>query len=494
MNVKGKLDILRIEKRAFIDGKYVWAKKENVIHKISSIDGTDITGIAACDTEDINQAVVAAKTAYDDGRWTKLVPEQRKHILLKLADLMEENKEELALLDTYETGRAYNNYYKDSIPKAISLVRYFAESIDKYYDVSIPPRGSEFGIITRIPLGVVGLITPWNDPLVVASWKFAPALLMGNTVVIKPAEQSSLSMIKVASLAQEAGIPDGVFNVVPGYGETAGKALALHPDVRGIFFTGSSEIGKLIIQYSGQSNMKKIGLECGGKSPYIVTKNCKDLKNAAIVLADNMFYNQGQICSAPSRVIIDESVADQFIFFLKEECERYVPGDPFESDNRVGSVVSREQYEKIQSYIQNARERGIEIYQAQTQKPHSEWACCIQPTLLLNVSNDDVVAREEIFGPVVVIIRVSSTEEAVKVANDTKYGLAGAVWTNDLDEAYYVTRNLEAGLVHVNSYGNDDNSAPFGGVKESGIGKDKSMYSFDEYSNLKTIWMHFEQK
>lgn len=494
MNIKERLDISKIEKRAFIDGKYLWAKNGKIINKTSSVDETDLSGIAACDEIDVNEAVAVAKNAYIDGRWSGLTPEQRKNTLFKLADLMEANREELALLDTYETGRAYKNYYEDSIPKAIETIRYFAECIDKYYDVSIPPRGNDFGIVTRISLGVVGLITPWNDPLVVASWKFAPALLMGNSVVIKPAEQSSLSIIKVAGLAKEAGIPDGIFNVVPGYGETAGKALALHKDVRGIFFTGSSEVGKLIMQYAGQSNMKKVGLECGGKSPYIVTSNCKDIKRAARVLSESMFYNQGQICSAPSRVVIDASVADQFVKYLKEECERFVPGNPFESENEVGCVVSQEQYDKIQSYIQKAKIRGINVYQAQTKKEHHEKACCIQPTILLDVSNDDESAREEIFGPVVVIIKVNSVEEAVKVANDTRYGLAGAVFTNDLDEAFYVTKNLEAGLVHVNSYGNDDNSAPFGGVKESGIGKDKSMYSFDEYSDLKTIWMHFEQK
>lgn len=494
MNIKEKLDVSKIEKRAYIGGRYVWAKNGNVINKTSSIDGTDLSGIAACDETDVNEAVDAAKNAYNDGRWSGFTPEQRKNVLLKLADLMEENRRELALLDTYETGRAYKNYYDDSIPKAIESIRYFAEGIDKYYDISIPTRGNEFGIVTRIPLGVVGLITPWNDPLVVSSWKFAPALLMGNSVVIKPAEQSSLSILKVAGLTKEAGIPDGVFNVVTGYGETAGKALALHKDVRGIFFTGSSAVGKLIMQYSGQSNMKKVALECGGKSPYIVTRNCKDIKRAVKVLANNMFYNQGQICSAPSRVIIEASVADQFVDYLKEECERYVPGNPFETENEVGCVVSQEQYEKIQSYIRNAKDRGIDVYQAQTKKKYSEKACCIQPTILLDVSNDDVTAREEIFGPVVVIIKVNSAKEAVKVANDTIYGLAGAVWTNDLDEAFYVTKNLETGLIHVNSYGNDDNSAPFGGVKESGIGKDKSMFAFDEYSDLKTIWMHFEQK
>lgn len=490
MNVKNKLQALEIEKRAYVNGRFVAAKSGEVIKKVSSIDGTDRSGIAACGQEDIDMAVAAAKSAFEAGVWSDLAPQGRKNVLLRLADLMEDHHEELALLDTYETGRAYQNYFHDSIPKSIEAIRYFAEAIDKYYDVAIPPRGSEFGIITRVPLGVVGAITPWNDPLVVDAWKFAPALLMGNSVVMKPAEQSALSLLRVAALTKEAGIPDGVFNVVPGYGEIAGKALALHPDVRGIFFTGSSEVGKLMLQYAGQSNMKKVGLECGGKGPYIVTENCGNIAEAAAVLAANMFYNQGQICSAPSRVIVAQQKAEEFIACLQKECEAYVPGDPYDSENPVGCVVSREQYEKIQAYIKIAKETGAVVYQAKQKKKQDEHACCIQPTIITGVTNTHRVAKEEIFGPVVVILTAASTQEALQIANQTNYGLAGAVWTDNLDEAYFAARHLETGLVHINSYGNDDNSAPFGGVKESGLGKDKSMYSFDEYSDLKTIWMH----
>lgn len=394
-------------------------------------------------------------------------------------------------MDTYETGRAYNNYYYDSIPKAIECIRFFAESIDKCYDVAIPARGKEFGVIVRKPIGVLGIITPWNDPLVVDAWKFAPALLMGNSVVIKPAEQSSLSLICLAKLTKEAGIPDGVFNVVPGYGETAGKALALHDKVRGIYFTGSSSVGKQMLQYAGLSNMKRVYLECGGKGPFIVTKNCKRISEAAKVLAENMFYNQGQICSAPSRVIIEKEVKDDFLSCLKLECLKFLPGNPFETENIVGCVVSREQYEKIKGYIKLAEEAGYAVYQPSERKDNDQKACCIPPTIIDGVDNMNVLAQEEIFGPVVVVIDVDSVEEAIDVANHTRYGLAGALWTDDLEEAYYLASRMEAGLVHINSYGNDDNSAPFGGIKESGIGKDKSMFVFDEVSYQQTIWMHF---
>lgn len=493
MNVRKLINEKEIEKRAYINGEYVWAESGNIIQKNSSIDGTDLSGIAACDEKDVEKAVSAAQKSFDSGIWSEKTPEERKDIILKLADLMEEHKQQLALLDTYETGRAYKNYYEDSIPKAISCIRYFAECIDKYYDVMIPARGIDIGMIIRKPLGVVALITPWNDPMVVGAWKLIPALLMGNSIVIKPAEQSSLSMIYFAKLTKAAGIPDGVFNVVTGYGEVAGKALAQHNQVRGVYFTGSSLIGKLVLQYAGQSNMKRVYLECGGKGPYIVTANCRKIQESAKVLAQNMFYNQGQICSAPSRVIIDRKVKDEFINYLKKESEKFVPGNPFESENEVGCVVSKEQYEKINYYISMAKAMGHEIFQPKTVKKNYENACCIQPTIILNVNNNEAIAREEIFGPVVVIIEVDSTEKALKIANDTNYGLAGAVWSDDLNEVYYLLNKMEVGLVHVNSYGNDDNSAPFGGIKESGIGKDKSIFTFDEFSYQKTVWMHLDK-
>ena len=488
MNVRNLLQNLKIETRAYINGEFVESSSGGKIKKVSSIDGSILPEITACNEDDVNLAVTAAKNAFKN--WAALTPFDRKNYLLKLADLMEENRQELALLDTYETGRAYKNYFYDSIPKSIEAIRYFAESVDKYYDKAIPARGNEFGVVVRVPLGVVGAITPWNDPLVVSAWKFAPALLMGNTIVIKPAEQSSMSLLKVAALSKIAGIPSGVFNVVPGYGEITGKALALHNDVRGIFFTGSSATGKQILTCAGQSNMKKVALECGGKGAYIVTKNCGNIAESAKVLAENMFYNQGQICSAPSRVIIDESKFESFLECLKIECEKFVPGDSFDDENNVGCVVSDEQFKKIQTYIEIAKNEGAEIYQAKTVKPHSDKARCIQPTIIINPAVTSKVATEEIFGPVVVILPVKSTEDALKVANNSNYGLAGAVWTDNLDEAFNVAKNLEVGLVHINSYGNDDNSAPFGGVKESGLGKDKSVYSFEEYSDLKTVWLH----
>ena len=481
-----------MEKRAYINGKYVESKSRKTIEKYSSFNGMDLSGISACGKDDVEDTVKCAKNAFELGIWRKKTPEEKKNIMLKFADMLECCREELAILDTIETSRAYQNYYYDSIPKAIGAIRYFAEGIDKYYDSAIPPREDAFATVTRCPLGVVGIITPWNDPMVVAAWKFAPALLMGNSVIIKPAEQSSLSMIRVAEIASEAGIPKGVFNVLPGFGEEAGKALALHKEVQGIFFTGSSEVGRQIVQYSGMSNMKKVGLECGGKSPFIVSKNCGDLKEAAKVLAENVFYNQGQICSAPSRVIIEKLVRDEFMELLKKESEKFVPGNPYEIRNNVGCIVSKNQYEKVKTYIELAKRNGAIIYQAKTVKEKPINACCIQPTIISGVENSDKVARDEIFGPVVVLLEAENIQEAIKMANDTPYGLSGAIFTDDLNEAYYAAKGIESGLVHINSYGEDDNMAPFGGFKESGLGKDKSLWAFDEYSQQKTVWMKFK--
>lgn len=486
-----EIHVSDIEKRAFINGVYSAALSGAVINKVSPINGEDLTGISACDKQDIDRAVEAAENAFQSGIWSDLDPVQRKAVILRLADLMEEATEELATLDTLETGRSFGNYKHDSLPKAVEALRYFAEAVDKYYDFAIPPRKHDFAVMTREALGVVGIITPWNDPMVVSMWKVAPALLMGNSVIVKPAEQSSFSMIRVAALAKEAGVPDGVLNVVPGYGEVAGQALALHPKVSGIFFTGSSEVGKKIIQYSGLSNMKKVGLECGGKSPFIVSKNYKDLRGAAEVLAKNIFYNQGQICSAPSRVFLEEAIHDEFIGYLKEASLSYVPSNPFSEASKVGCVVNREQKEKVLKYIQLGLEEGANLYQPSVSPDMPEGAQFVLPTVLTEVKNHFQVAREEIFGPVVCIIKTSGLKESVTLANDSDFGLAASIWTDHLDEAYQVSRKLQAGIVHINSYGDDDNMAPFGGVKASGIGKDKSIVAFDEYSTLKTTWMKF---
>lgn len=484
MNFNQKSKKIYIEKKAFINGQYVDSIDGNIIKKTSPIDNRDLSGIAACNEKDVNFAVKVAKDTYNSRIWVNKSTKEKKDIMLKFAFLIEQNIEELAILDTLETGRSIKNYLQDSIPKAIETIRWFAEAIDKVYENMVNPDKNSFAMIIKEPLGVVGIITPWNDPLVVSAWKFAPALLMGNSIVIKPAEQSSLSIIKVASLAKKAGIPDGVFNIVPGYGNIAGKYLALNKDVRGLFFTGSTEVGKLLLKYSGESTIRKIGLECGGKSPFLVLDNCKHLEEAAKVLSKNIFYNQGQICSAPSRLIIHKNIKQEFLLHLEKFITEFIPSDPFDIKNEVGCMINEQQFNKVNEYIKIGIKEGANIV---TDKSPSK-GYCIKPIIFDNVKNDFKIAREEIFGPVLTIITVENTNEAITIANDSEYGLAASVWSDDINEAHIVSRLLEAGIVHINSYGDDDNSVPFGGTKQSGIGKDKSIYAFDEYSYTKTIW------
>lgn len=482
-----------IETRPFIGGRYVDPVTADLIQKISPIDGSSLSALHGCQAQDLERAVADAGQAFRNGCWRDQPKEARKAVLIRLAGLIEADIERLALLDAVETGRPYTNFLEDSIPKAVDALRWFSEAIDKHPDHSGAPSAEQLSIISREPLGVVGIITPWNDPLVVAMWKLAPALLMGNSVIMKPAEQSSYSMIRVAGLAKQAGLPDGVLNVLPGRGEVIGHAMAMHMEIRGIFFTGSSAVGKEILRCAGASNMKKIGLECGGKSAFIVSKNCRDLKTAAAKMARSMFYNQGQICSAPSRALLQHEIKDEFLAHLAAELPNYLPGHPLQPETRVGALCGREQLATVTRYIRHGMARGYRMLTVPMNAPHPD-GCYVAPTIFVDVPPDDILAREEIFGPVLVTHSFQLLDEAIALANSTPYGLAASIWSNDLDEALWCSRRLEAGIVHVNSYGDDDNSAPFGGVKESGLGRDKSTWAFDDYSTLKTTWIQFKAR
>ena len=471
---------LSIENRFFINGKFFTS--ENTLNKTSPIPEYTLPELYVCLEDEVNLAVSKAKETYDNKVWRDKPVQEKKEILFRLADLIEQHKEELALIDTVETGRSIKNFYYDSIPKAVEGIRWFSEAVDKYFDHAITPDDNRLTSIVKQPLGVVGIITPWNDPLVVNFWKITPALLMGNSVVVKPAEQASFSMLKVASLAQQAGIPDGVLNIITGDART-GELLCLHNDVRGIFFTGSTEVGKKILQYSGQSNMKKVGLECGGKSPFILTKNYPDLPKAARILAKNIFYNQGQICSAPSRLIVEHSIKDAFLNHLTEEAKQYIPSDPLSFESDVGKVISPEHYERIESYIKDIDSNEIKVIQISSEQQDLSFS----PVIFDNVPADSRLAQDEIFGPLLVVIPFDTVDEAIAIANNTRYGLAAAVFSNDINEANYLALNIESGLVHINTYDAETYQMPFGGVKESGLGRDKSILVFDEYSELKTI-------
>jgi acyl-CoA reductase-like NAD-dependent aldehyde dehydrogenase len=487
-----KFDLKKIEVRSFIFGEY---RQTNggLIEKISPIDGKLLPSIQACSVLDVNAAVLLAEQTFRSGVWSHKTSQDRKEYLLKFARLIELNLEYLAFLDTIETGRPYANFIHDSIPKAIKCLRWLAECSDKLQGKSILPSSDRICLINSEPLGVVAAIVPWNDPLVVAIWKIAPALLMGNSLLLKPAEEASYSLIELGRLANDAGIPSGVLNILPGHGEVTGKALATHTKVQGVFFTGSSAVGKQIMSDAGASNMKRVGLECGGKSAFIVSNQCSNLQLAASTLAKNMFYNQGQICSAPSRLLLNRKIEKEFLKLLLDEVSAYQPCDPWSSTAVVGAICSKTQFENILGFIKRAEQAGIKkITKDLLIRPYDQ-GYYLSPTIFVDVQPDAEIAQNEIFGPVLIEQGFDTLDEAISLANSTRFGLAASIWSDDLNESLLCARALEAGIVHVNSYGDDDESAPFGGIKESGIGKDKSMFVFEEYSNLKTTWIRLSK-
>ena len=473
------------ETNAFINGQFVTTSGK-LFKKISPIDGKLLPSLSTCSKRDVGAAVHFADDSFKKGIWRLKSARNKKLILLKLATLIKKELPYLAKLDTLETGRPYQNFINDSIPKAIEALEWFAESIDKLLDNFVREDKSYFSQITREPLGPIAIILPWNDPLVVALWKIAPALLMGNSLVIKPAEQASYTILQLARLAKLAGIPDGVFNVIPGPGNLTGRALVSHPLIRGVFFTGSTDVAKKIYSESANSTLKKIGLECGGKSAFIVTKNCSNLQLAAETLAKNIFYNQGQICSAPSRLIIESSIEKKFIGILQKELPKYLPGDPLKKNTKIGAVVDHNQYLRILKYISLGEKSGFIKIQAQNFiKPYPKGFYC-PPTIFLDVPPNSKLAQEEIFGPILITQRFSKPNQAISLANNTQYGLAASIWSDDLNEAFTFSQELDVGIVHINSYGEDGIQIPFGGIKNSGIGLDKSLFAFDQYSHLKS--------
>ncbi|MDD5728302.1 MAG: aldehyde dehydrogenase family protein [Victivallales bacterium] len=476
--------------QAFINGNYRNASGDKMFVRESPVDGKTQIHMAACSEDDIDAAVAAARLAVADGRWSDLPPEERKRILLDFAGLIECHARELALLDTLSMGKAFSKCRRNDIPRAVQCLQWYAEAIDKIYGECVPPVPDALGIISREPLGVVGAITPWNYPPENLAWKIGPALAAGNCLVLKPAEQASAGAVYLGTLAQEAGIPDGVLNIVPGLGEIAGRALALHNDVDGIFFTGSSDTGKRITQYAGLSNLKRVALECGGKSAFIVLRDCGNPAAAAEALAEGIFSNQGQTCSAPSRLIIEDCIHDKFLELLLAAANDFQPGNPFDEDTEVGAIVSHAQLQKALQYVEAGKKAGAKLVCGGTPAEVIEGGAYMTPTIFTDVSNDMLIAREEIFGPVLSVIRVKDADEALAVANQSSYGLAAGVWTENINLAHSAARKLRAGTVHINSYGEDNITAPFGGYKQSGNGsKDKSLHALDDYSELKTTWL-----
>lgn len=480
---------LRPESAAFIDGRLVPAASGATFDKKSPIDGRLIARVAACDIEDVGVAVAAARRTFEAGVWSERSPAQRKRVLRRFAELILKHKEELALLETLDMGKPIGDSLKVDVPSTARCIEWYAEAIDKIYGEVAPTGPGALATITREPLGVVGAIVPWNFPLIMTAWKLGPVLAAGNSLVLKPSEKSPLSAIKLAQLAIEAGVPPGVFNVVPGFGGTAGKALALSMDVDAIGFTGSTATGKLVMQYAAQSNMKRVGLECGGKSANIVLADCPDLDAAATAAAYAIFFNQGEMCSAGSRLLVHESVREAMLEKITKIARELAPGDPLDPATRLGAIVDETQLGRVLGYIESGQQEGAQLHWGGAQARRDSGGYYIEPTVFDRVTPGMRIAREEIFGPVLACITFDDPAEAVRIANDSEYGLAAAVWSRDLSTAHGIARRLRAGMVYVNCYDADDITVPFGGYKQSGIGRDKSLHAFEKYTELKTTWI-----
>jgi acyl-CoA reductase-like NAD-dependent aldehyde dehydrogenase len=480
---------LAINGNAFIDGRYVAAARGATFDCVSPIDGRVLARVASTDAADVDQAVVAARRAFEAGTWSRRPPRERKRVLLRFAALIEQHAEELALLETLDMGKPIADSLAVDIPATVRCITWYAEAIDKLYDEVAPTGHDALALITREPVGVVGAIVPWNFPLIMAAWKIGPALAAGNSLIVKPSEKSPLTAIRIAALAAEAGLPDGVFNVLPGYGHTAGEALALHMDVDCIGFTGSTRTGKRMLEYAGQSNMKRVWLECGGKSPNIILADCPDLDRAAAAAASAIFFNQGQMCSAGSRLIVEERVHDAVLEKVVAAGRRMPPGDPLDPATRLGAIVDEVQTRAVLGYIDAGRAEGAQLLAGGRRVREETGGCYVEPTVCDGVLPGMTIAREEIFGPVLAAITVRDAEEAVSVGNSAIYGLVAAVWTRDVTRAHRIARALRAGVVYVNCYDADDITTPFGGFKQSGTGRDKSLHAFDKYTDLKTTWI-----
>ncbi|MGH6946471.1 MAG: aldehyde dehydrogenase [Kiloniellales bacterium] len=481
-------DALKPETRLFIDGAYVEAKEGGRFKTVNPANGETVAEMAEGTAADVDVAVAAAKRAFKDGRWSRLAPRKRKEILYRFADLVAENAGELALLDSLDMGKPIADMIGVDIPEVCNTIRFMGECLDKVEGKVTATEPDVLHYILREPLGVVGAISPWNYPLLMATWKIAPALAAGNTVVLKPAEQSPLSGIHLAELFCEAGGPTGVFNVVNGYGETAGKALALHDEVAKITFTGSTEVGKLILQYAGQSNMKKVSLECGGKTPQIVMADVADMDRAVTAAINGIFANQGEVCNAGSRILVDAKIADAFAeAFSARGRTAFVPGDPLDPKTTMGPLVTAEHRSRVLTLIESGRKGGAKLaFGGDTPEGPGAY---VNPTLFTGVKNSMRIAREEIFGPVASMIAVEGIEDAIAVANDTIYGLAAGIWTADLSTAHRLVREIEAGVVWVNCFDEGDMTQPFGGYKQSGNARDKCFDSLLSYTQMKSAWI-----
>ncbi|SEL20882.1 gamma-glutamyl-gamma-aminobutyraldehyde dehydrogenase [Roseovarius azorensis] len=466
---------------AFIDGGYRPAISGKTFPTLNPATGETLAQIAACSAEDVDFAVLKAREAFDDGRWSRMHPSERKAVLIRLTKLMTRNARELAVMESLDSGKTIYDCETVDVPEAINCLKWHAETADKIYDQVSPASDDHIAMILREPIGVVGLVLPWNFPLLMLAWKLGPALAAGCSVVLKPAEETSLTALRIAELAHEAGLPRGVLAVLPGSGPDVGEPLGRHMDVDMISFTGSTETGKRFLRYAADSNAKEVVLEMGGKNPAIVMDDAENLDRVAAHIVNGAFWNMGENCSATSRLIVHRAVRDDLMARITAHAREWVVGDPLAPETRVGALVSEGHYTKVCGYLDQAdnillggkAENGF-----------------VEPTIVALPDNDHPLAREEIFGPVLSVIEVGSFDEAIATANDTDYGLCAALFTANAKRAIRGARMLRAGTVTVNSFGEGDITTPFGGHKQSGFGgRDNGLHAHDQYTQLKTIWL-----
>jgi gamma-glutamyl-gamma-aminobutyraldehyde dehydrogenase len=473
----------------FIEGQYRDAQSGETFESINPATGERLARIASAQDADVDAAVAAARTAFESGVWAKTSPAHRKRVLVRLSELILEHRAELALLDSMDMGKLVTEAYNVDVLSAADLFAFYGEALDKINGEIAPTDPGNLALISREPLGVVGAVTPWNFPLDLAVWKVAPALAVGNSVVLKPAEQAPLSSLRLAELAVEAGVPPGVLNVVPGFGPTAGARLGLHPDVDVLAFTGSTQTGKRFLRYAADSNLKQVWLECGGKSPNVVFADA-DLEQAAEMAIFGAFYNQGAVCSANSRLLVQRSVADDFIADLVHRAQALRPGNPLDPGAKMGAIVDEAHTTSVLGFIQRAEQDGQILTGGHRQQVDGR-GCFVEPTIVTGLEPTAELVTEEVFGPVLAIQTFDDDTEAIAMANNTIYGLAASVWTSNLRRAHTVAAALRAGTVSVNTVDALSAQTPFGGFKQSGFGRDLSLHALEKYTGLKTTWIRF---
>ena len=477
------------EQKLLIGSKWVKAKQGKIQNIISPINGEKISEIQVSDEADVDEAVKSSRAIFEKGQWSNMPPAAKKKVMHKIADLIEGSMLELAVLGVRDNGTEINMAYKAEPGSAAGTFRYYAEAIDKVYGEISNTSNDFVGLIQREPVGVVGAIVPWNFPLMIGAWKIAPALAMGNSVVIKPSEAASLSILRLGEICLEAGLPPGTLNIVTGNGRTTGQALARHMEVDVLTFTGSGNTGRQLLEYSAQSNMKRVYQELGGKSPNIIFSDTDNLEEAAKVSAMGIFRNSGEVCVAGSRLLVEDKIHDEFLNLISNFSSKLKIGDPLDIQNDVGAINSESQLQSDMNFVKKAETEGGIVELGGKRVHEATGGFYMEPTIVSSVKKDMDIFQNEVFGPVLTVTSFSNEEEAVQLANGTSFGLASGVWTTNLSRAHRMIKKIKAGTVFVNTYGGSDNTLPLTGVKQSGNGSDKSLHALDKFTDLKSVWM-----